>query len=183
MGGGIWNCCYSLKIGCHNHFVDDCKLLPIEYGLIIVTGSSIPQQTYPYYSYIVFCVRRAVASTKLLSIVFRDSFSHLPVYQPGELSFFLLVLQQQLASYQTEKNRLSLTLEERTEQERAEQSKTLERLEQELVIREKAEAAAAEAERERSVLAVDLKDMQQRLERLKQEYNALQDKVRNEGRR
>ena len=62
-GGDIWNCCYSLKIGCHNHFVDDCKLLPIEYGLIIVTGSSIPQQTYPYYSYIVFCVRRAVAST------------------------------------------------------------------------------------------------------------------------
>ena len=51
------------------------------------------------------------------------------------------------------------------------------------MIREKAEAAAAEAERERSVLAVDLKDMQQRLERLKQEYNALQDKVRNEGRR
>lgn len=105
------------------------------------------------------------------------------MYQPAELLFFLLVLQQQLASYQTEKNRLSLTLEERTEQERAEQSKTLERLEQELVIREKAEAAAAEAERERSVLAVDLKDMQQRLERLKQEYNALQDKVRNEGRR
>lgn len=105
------------------------------------------------------------------------------MYQPGELLFILLVLQQQLASYQTEKNRLSLTLEERTEQERAEQSKTLERLEQELVIREKAEAAAAEAERERSVLAVDLKDMQQRLERLKQEYNALQDKVRNEGRR
>ena len=97
--------------------------------------------------------------------------------------FFCLVLQQQLASYQTEKNRLSLTLEERTEQERAEQSKTLERLEQELVIREKAEAAAAEAERERSVLAVDLKDMQQKLERLKQEYNALQDKVRNGGRR
>lgn len=87
-----------------------------------------------------------------------------------------LEYKQQLASYQTEKNRLSLTLEERTEQERAEQSKTLERLEQELVIREKAEAAAAEAERERSVLAVDLKDMQQKLERLKQEYNALQDK-------
>ena len=62
-GGDIWNCCYSLKIECHNHFVDDCKLLPIEHGLIIVTGSSIPQQTYPYYSYIVFCVRRAVAST------------------------------------------------------------------------------------------------------------------------
>lgn len=62
-GGDIWNCCYSLKIGCHNHFVDNCKLLLIEYGLIIVTGSSIPQQTYPYYSYIVFCVRRAVAST------------------------------------------------------------------------------------------------------------------------
>ena len=91
------------------------------------------------------------------------------------------VLQQQLTSYQTEKNRLSLTLEERTEQERAEQSKTLERLEQELVIREKAEAAAAEAERERSVLAVDLKDLQQKLERLKQEYNALQDKVRFVG--
>lgn len=72
-----------------------------------------------------------------------------------------------------------MTLEERTEQERAEQSKTLERLEQELVIREKAEAAAAEAERERSVLAVDLKDIQQKLERLKQEYSALQDKVRN----
>lgn len=87
-------------------------------------------------------------------------------------------MQQQLASYQTEKNRLSLTLEERTEQERAEQTKTLERLEQELEIREKAEAAAAEAERERSVLAVDLKDMQQKLERLKQEYDALQDKVR-----
>jgi len=87
-------------------------------------------------------------------------------------------LQQQLTSYQTEKNRLSLTLEERTEQERAEQSKTLERLEQELVTREKAEAAAAEAERERSVLAVDLKDLQQKLERLKEEYNALQDKVR-----
>lgn len=62
-GGDIWNCCYSLKIGCHNHFVDNCKLLLVEYGLIIVTGSSIPQQTYPYYSYIVFCVRRAVAST------------------------------------------------------------------------------------------------------------------------
>lgn len=44
--------------------------------------------------------------------------------------------------------------------------------------REKAEAAAAEAERERSVLAVDLKDLQQKLERLKEEYNALQDKVR-----
>lgn len=87
-----------------------------------------------------------------------------------------LEYKQQLASYQTEKNRLSLTLEERTEQERAEQSKTLERLEQELVIREKAEAAAAEAERERSVLAVDLKDIQQKLERLKQEYSALQDK-------
>ena len=112
------------------------------------------------------------------------SFPHLPLYQPSKLFFFFcLVLQQQLASYQTEKNRLSLTLEERTEQERAEQSKTLERLEQELVIREKAEAAAAEAERERSVLAVDLKDMQQKLERLKQEYNALQDKVRNGGRR
>lgn len=93
------------------------------------------------------------------------------------------VLQQQLTSYQTEKNRLSLTLEERTEQERAEQSKTLERLEQELVIREKAEAAAAEAERERSVLAVDLKDLQQKLERLTQEYNALQDKVRFVGKR
>lgn len=90
----------------------------------------------------------------------------------------LFFLQQQLTSYQTEKNRLSLTLEERTEQERAEQSKTLERLEQELVTREKAEAAAAEAERERSVLAVDLKDLQQKLERLKEEYNALQDKVR-----
>ena len=62
-GGDIWNSCYSLKIGCHNHFVDNCKLLLIEYGLIIVTGSSIPQLTYPYYSYIVFCVRRAVAST------------------------------------------------------------------------------------------------------------------------
>ena len=62
-GGDIWNCCYSRKIGCHNHFVDNCKLLLVEYGLIIVTGSSIPQQTYPYYSYIVFCVRRAVAST------------------------------------------------------------------------------------------------------------------------
>lgn len=92
-------------------------------------------------------------------------------------------LQQQLTSYQTEKNRLSLTLEERTEQERAEQSKTLERLEQELVTREKAEAAAAEAERERSVLAVDLKDLQQKLERLKEEYNALQDKVRFIGKK
>ncbi|KAL9980422.1 hypothetical protein ACROYT_G009010 [Oculina patagonica] len=87
-----------------------------------------------------------------------------------------LEFKQQLTSYQTEKNRLSLTLEERTEQERAEQSKTLERLEQELEIRTKAEAAAAEAERERSVLAVDLKDLQQKLARLQQEYNALQDK-------
>ncbi|KAJ7375003.1 Rho-associated protein kinase 2 [Desmophyllum pertusum] len=83
---------------------------------------------------------------------------------------------REITSYQTEKNRLSLTLEERTEQERAEQTKTLERLEQELEIRAKAEAAAAEAERERSVLAVDLKDLQQKLERLKQEYNALQNK-------
>lgn len=51
------------------------------------------------------------------------------------------------------------------------------------MIREKAEAAAAEAERERSVLAVDLKDLQQKLERLKQEYNVLQDKVRFVGKR
>lgn len=84
--------------------------------------------------------------------------------------------QQQITSFQTEKNRLSLTLEERTEQERAEQTKTLERLEQELEIRGKAEAAAAEAERQRQVLAVDLKDMHQKFERLQQEYNALVDK-------
>ncbi|XP_074635480.1 rho-associated protein kinase 2-like isoform X3 [Acropora palmata] len=83
--------------------------------------------------------------------------------------------QQQITSFQTEKNRLSLTLEERTEQERAEQTKTLERLEQELEIRGKAEAAAAEAERQRQVLAVDLKDMRQKYERLLQEHNALSD--------
>ena len=88
-----------------------------------------------------------------------------------------LSFQQQITSFQTEKNRLSLTLEERTEQERAEQTKTLERLEQELENRGKAEAAAAEAERQRQVLAVDLKDMHQKLERLQQEYNALFDKV------
>lgn len=82
---------------------------------------------------------------------------------------------QQITSFQTEKNRLSLTLEERTEQERAEQSKTLERLEQEIESRGKAEAAAAEAERQRSVLAVDLKDMHQKFERLQQEYNAVLD--------
>ena len=104
----------------------------------------------------------------------QDSCSMIGIWE----TWMWFVLQQQLTSYQTEKNRLSLTLEERTEQERAEQTKTLERLEQELVIREKAEAAAAEAERERSVLAVDLKDLQQKLERLNQEYNALQDKVR-----
>ena len=34
------------------------------------------------------------------------------------------LFQQQITSYQTEKNRLSLTLEERTEQEKAEQTKT-----------------------------------------------------------
>lgn len=70
-----------------------------------------------------------------------------------------------------------MSLEERTEQERAEQTKTLERLEQELEIRGKAEAAAALAERQRQVLAVDLKDMHQKFERLQQEYNALVDKV------
>lgn len=68
-------------------------------------------------------------------------------------------------------------MEERTEQERAEQSKTLERLEQELEIRGKAETAAAEAERQRQVLAVDLKDMRQKYERLLQEHNALSDEV------
>lgn len=83
--------------------------------------------------------------------------------------------QQQITSFQTEKNRLSLTLEERTEQERAEQTKTLERLEQELEIRGKAEAAAAEAERQRKVLAVDLKDIRQKYERLLQEHNTLAD--------
>lgn len=83
--------------------------------------------------------------------------------------------QQQITSFQTEKNRLSLTLEERTEQERAEQTKTLERLEQELEIRGKAEAAAAEAERQRQVLAVDLKDIRQKYERLLQEHNTLAD--------
>lgn len=83
--------------------------------------------------------------------------------------------QQQITSFQTEKNRLSLTLEERTEQERAEQTKTLERLEQELEFRGKAEAAAAEAERQRQVLAVDLKDMNQKYERLLQEHSALLD--------
>ena len=88
-----------------------------------------------------------------------------------------MFFQQQINSYQTEKNRLSLTLEERTEQERAEHSKALERLEQELENRGKAEAAAAEAERQRSVLAVDLRDTQQKLERLQQEHNALLDKV------
>ena len=87
------------------------------------------------------------------------------------------LFQQQITSFQTEKNRLSLTLEERTEQERAEQSKTLERLEQEIESRGKAEAAAAEAERQRSVLAVDLKDMHQKFERLQQEYNAVLDTV------
>ena len=92
-------------------------------------------------------------------------------------TIFCLFFQQQITSFQTEKNRLSLTLEERTEQERAEQSKTLERLEQELEIRGKAEAAAAEAERQRSVLAVDLKDVHQKLDRLQQEYNTLLDKV------
>lgn len=81
--------------------------------------------------------------------------------------------QQQITSFQTEKNRLSLSLEERTEQERAEQTKTLERLEQELEIRGKAEAAAAEAERQRQVLAVDLKDIRQKYERLLQEHNTL----------
>ena len=70
-----------------------------------------------------------------------------------------------------------MTLEERTEQERAEQTKTLERLEQELEFRGKAEAAAAEAERQRQVLAVDLKDMNQKYERLLQEHNALLDEV------
>lgn len=83
--------------------------------------------------------------------------------------------QQQITSFQTEKNRLSLSLEERTEQERAEQTKTLERLEQELEIRGKAEAAAAEAERQRQVLAVDLKDIRQKYERLLQEHNTLAD--------
>lgn len=68
-------------------------------------------------------------------------------------------------------------MEERTEQERAEQTKTLERLEQELEIRGKAEAAAAEAERQRQVLAVDLKDIRQKYERLLQEHNALSDEV------
>ena len=92
-----------------------------------------------------------------------------------------LFFQQQITSFQTEKNRLSLTLEERTEQERAEQTKTLERLEQELDNRGKAEAAAAEAERQRQVLAVDLKDMHQKFERIQQEYNALLDKVHNES--
>ena len=89
----------------------------------------------------------------------------------------MFFFQQQITSFQTEKNRLSLTLEERTEQERAEQTKTLERLEQELEIRGKAEAAAAEAERQRQVLAVDLKDIRQKYERLLQENNTLADEV------
>lgn len=95
----------------------------------------------------------------------------------GVEHWFCSLFQQQITSFQTEKNRLSLTLEERTEQERAEQSKTLERLEQEIESRGKAEAAAAEAERQRSVLAVDLKDMHQKFERLQQEYNAALDTV------
>ena len=53
----------------------------------------------------------------------------------------------------------------------------MERLEQEIESRGKAEAAAAEAERQRSVLAVDLKDMNQKFERLQQEYNAVLDTV------
>lgn len=53
----------------------------------------------------------------------------------------------------------------------------MERLEQEIESRGKAEAAAAEAERQRSVLAVDLKDMHQKFERLQQEYNAVLDTV------
>ena len=93
------------------------------------------------------------------------------------VSLWFVFFQQQITSFQTEKNRLSLTLEERTEQERAEQTKTLERLEQELEIRGKAEAAAAEAERQRKVLAVDLKDIRQKYERLLQEHNTLADEV------
>ncbi|KAK2553677.1 Rho-associated protein kinase 2 [Acropora cervicornis] len=95
-------------------------------------------------------------------------------YQDTSLTMYV-AKKQQITSFQTEKNRLSLTLEERTEQERAEQTKTLERLEQELEIRGKAEAAAAEAERQRQVLAVDFKDMRQKYERLLQEHNALSD--------
>ena len=108
---------------------------------------------------------------------FCDTFLVFQWEKSGIEHWFCSLFQQQITSFQTEKNRLSLTLEERTEQERAEQSKTLERLEQEIESRGKAEAAAAEAERQRSVLAVDLKDMHQKFERLQQEYNAVLDTV------
>lgn len=48
---------------------------------------------------------------------------------------------------------------------------------QERDLRVKAEAAATEAERQRQVVALDLKDARQKMDRLKQEYNTLVDKV------
>ena len=53
----------------------------------------------------------------------------------------------------------------------------MEKLVQERELRAKAEAAATEAERQRQVVALDLKDAGQKMDRLKQEYNALVDKV------
>ena len=54
-----------------------------------------------------------------------------------------------------------------------------EKLEQEQELRAMAEAAATEGEREKSVLALDLKDARQKLERLTQEHNALLAKNQN----
>ena len=54
---------------------------------------------------------------------------------------------------------------------------TVDKLVQERELRANAEALATEAERQRQVVALDLKDARQKMDRLKQEYNALVDKV------
>lgn len=53
----------------------------------------------------------------------------------------------------------------------------VERLKLEQEARVKAEAAAAEAERARTVMAADYKDVSQKLQRVTEELNALQEKV------
>ena len=55
----------------------------------------------------------------------------------------------------------------------------VERLKVEQELRVKAEAAAAEAERARTVMAADYKDVSQKFERVKEELRALQEKVQH----